>query len=163
MGAAPAGRTAGGDHVLAIVEFFGDNERRVRYLRRPFQREPDFGVMSVNEVNMLTSISIQGFKSLEQVEIPLGCVNVFIGANGSGKSNLLESLGFVSAIADGRLDDQALARRGVRTSAPPLYRSSFATSQPAAEIRIATRFDTADCQLDYTLRLPMEVAERERP
>jgi hypothetical protein len=30
------------------VEFLGDNGSRVRYLRRPFQREPDFGVTSVN-------------------------------------------------------------------------------------------------------------------
>ena len=112
---------------------------------------------------MLTSITVRGFKSLEQVEVPLGCVNVFIGANGSGKSNLLEALGFVSAVAEGRLDDQALARRGVRTSAPALYRSSFAKTKAVAEIRIETRFDTTDCQLDYTLRLPMEIDERERP
>ena len=112
---------------------------------------------------MLTSITVRGFKSLEQVEVPLGCVNVFIGANGSGKSNLLEALGFVSAVAEGRLDDQALARRGVRTSAPALYRSSFAKTQPVTETRIETRFDTPDCQLDYTLRLLMETDERERP
>jgi len=31
----------------AIVEFDG-NERRLHYVRRPFQREPDFGVTSVN-------------------------------------------------------------------------------------------------------------------
>ena len=111
---------------------------------------------------MLTSITVRGFKSLEQVEVPLGCVNVFIGANGSGKSNLLEALGFVSAVAEGRLDDQALARRGVRTSAPALYRSSFAKTQPVTETRIETRFDTPDCQLDYTLRLLMETDERER-
>ena len=36
------------DYILAIVEFFGDNVHRVHYLRRPFQREPDFGVTSVN-------------------------------------------------------------------------------------------------------------------
>jgi superfamily II DNA/RNA helicase len=36
------------DYILAIVEFLGDNGHRVRYLRRPFQREPDFGVTSVN-------------------------------------------------------------------------------------------------------------------
>lgn len=35
------------DFVLAIVEFEGDNHR-VHYVRRPFQREPDFGVTSVN-------------------------------------------------------------------------------------------------------------------
>lgn len=35
------------DFILAIVEFDGNTER-VHYLRKPFQREPDFGVTSVN-------------------------------------------------------------------------------------------------------------------
>ncbi|MBU1342382.1 MAG: DUF3883 domain-containing protein [Proteobacteria bacterium] len=36
------------DFILAIVEFMGDNEHQVYYLRQPFRREPDFGVTSVN-------------------------------------------------------------------------------------------------------------------
>lgn len=36
------------DFILAIVEFMEDNGRRVHYVRNPFQREPDFGVTSVN-------------------------------------------------------------------------------------------------------------------
>jgi hypothetical protein len=36
------------DFILAIVEFFDDDTHRVHYLRQPFQREPDFGVTSVN-------------------------------------------------------------------------------------------------------------------
>ncbi len=36
------------DFILAIVEFTGEDTHRVCYLRRPFQREPDFGVTSVN-------------------------------------------------------------------------------------------------------------------
>lgn len=36
------------DFILAIVEFLDGNARRVHYVRRPFQREPDFGVTSVN-------------------------------------------------------------------------------------------------------------------
>ena len=35
------------DFILAIVEFMGDGHQ-VHYLRRPFTREPDFGVTSVN-------------------------------------------------------------------------------------------------------------------
>jgi hypothetical protein len=35
--------------ILAIVEFLpGDDSHRVHYVRKPFQREPDFGVTSVN-------------------------------------------------------------------------------------------------------------------
>ena len=36
------------DFILAIVEFLDDGAHRVHYTRRPFQREPDFGVTSVN-------------------------------------------------------------------------------------------------------------------
>ena len=36
------------DFILAIVEFRDDGAYRVRYVRRPFGREPDFGVTSVN-------------------------------------------------------------------------------------------------------------------
>jgi len=36
------------DFILAMVEFLDDGEHRVRYLRCPFRREPDFGVTSVN-------------------------------------------------------------------------------------------------------------------
>src|SRR5208337_5397121 len=36
------------DFILALVVFNGDGSHQVRYLRRPFQREPDFDVTSVN-------------------------------------------------------------------------------------------------------------------
>lgn len=36
------------DFILAIVEFTSDEKHRAHYLRRPFVREPDFGVTSVN-------------------------------------------------------------------------------------------------------------------
>jgi superfamily II DNA or RNA helicase len=36
------------DFILAIVEFLDAERQRVHYVRRPFQREPDFGVTSVN-------------------------------------------------------------------------------------------------------------------
>ncbi len=55
----------------------------------------------------------------------LGWVNVFIGANGSGKSNLLEAVGVLSAAAAGRVDDQNLLFRGVRPGVPQLYKSAF--------------------------------------
>ena len=36
------------DFILAIVEFLDESNHRVHYVRQPFQREPDFGVTSVN-------------------------------------------------------------------------------------------------------------------
>ena len=74
---------------------------------------------------MIDKLSVRIFKSLEDVTVDLGRVNVFVGANGSGKSNLLEALGILSAAADGKVDDQALLTRGVRPGLPALYKSAF--------------------------------------
>src|SRR5438128_6655686 len=79
---------------------------------------------------MITKLKIQCFKSIESVELKLGHVNVFIGANGSGKSNLLEALGVLSAAASGRVDAEALMRRGCRPGVPRLYKSAFPGRQP---------------------------------
>ena len=74
---------------------------------------------------MIETLTVRTFKSLEDVTFDLGLVNVFIGANGSGKSNLLEALGVLSAAADGKVDDQSLLARGVRPGLPALYKSAF--------------------------------------
>ena len=60
---------------------------------------------------MLDTLTVRTFKSLEDVAVDLGLVNVFIGSNGSGKSNLLEALGVLSAAADGKVDDMATPRQ----------------------------------------------------
>jgi hypothetical protein len=36
------------DFILAVVEFFDGDSHRMHYVRTLFQREPDFGVTSVN-------------------------------------------------------------------------------------------------------------------
>jgi predicted ATPase len=86
---------------------------------------------------MLKSVKVESFKSLEGAEVELGLVNVFIGANGSGKSNLLEAIGVLGAAANGRVDDEALLRRGVRPGLPALYKSSFRNSKVRNEIRFS--------------------------
>ena len=53
---------------------------------------------------MLKKLTVQGFKSIERQTIELGSLNVLIGANGSGKSNLLAALSFFRASALGQLD-----------------------------------------------------------
>ncbi|MCL4867636.1 MAG: AAA family ATPase [Anaerolineae bacterium] len=60
---------------------------------------------------MLTKVSIQGFKSIYHIQdLELSQINVFIGANGSGKSNLLEAVGVLSAAA---ADSMPLSMMGV--------------------------------------------------
>lgn len=74
---------------------------------------------------MISSVTVRGFKSLEDVTVDLGLVNVFIGANGAGKSNLLEAIGLLSAAAYGRVGYPELLSRGVRPGLPLLYKTSF--------------------------------------
>ena len=57
---------------------------------------------------MIEKIHIQNFKSIYDLEIEVGKVNLFIGENGSGKSNLLEALVFVSASDLNKLDNEFL-------------------------------------------------------
>lgn len=75
---------------------------------------------------MLKRIEITAFKSLVQVTVELGRVNVFIGANGSGKSNLLEAIAVLGAAAAGRVDHESLLYRGVRMGPPAHFGSGFA-------------------------------------
>ncbi len=79
---------------------------------------------------MITKLKVESFKTLEAVAIELGQVNIFVGANGSGKSNFLEAVGVLSAAADGKVDDRVLLQRGVRPGVPELYKSAFNEKLP---------------------------------
>ena len=73
----------------------------------------------------IDQIAIKDFKALKDVSFSPGRVNVLIGANGSGKSTLLEAIGILSAAMTDRVDGNSLLRKGVRLSAPNLYKSAF--------------------------------------
>jgi hypothetical protein len=85
---------------------------------------------------MLRTITIDGFKSIQHLSLGLGRLNCLIGANGVGKSNILEAIGVLGAAANGTVDDEALLRRGVRPGLPRLYKSSFASAQTPAHISL---------------------------
>ena len=73
----------------------------------------------------LKRICVGNFKSLYDASFEPGKINVFIGANGSGKSTVLEAVGLLSAAMTDRVDAASLQRRGVRLSVPALYKSNF--------------------------------------
>ena len=50
---------------------------------------------------MIDRIVIENFKSLRRVELSLGRVNLFIGANASGKSNFLDALRVLQGLGNG--------------------------------------------------------------
>jgi predicted ATPase len=53
----------------------------------------------------LRKVKIEGFKSVERTELELGDLNVVIGANGSGKSNLISVFRLLERVLSGRLQE----------------------------------------------------------
>jgi len=74
---------------------------------------------------MIREVSIENFKSIQELNLQLGRVNTFIGANGSGKSNILEAIALQSAAAQNKLDNEFLASRGIRVTEPRFMRAAF--------------------------------------
>lgn len=54
---------------------------------------------------MIERLIFSNFKSLANVQFPLGYFNCLIGMNGAGKSTLLQAIDFMSQLMHGRLDD----------------------------------------------------------
>lgn len=60
---------------------------------------------------MITTLAISGYRSLRDLRLALGPLNVVTGANGSGKSSLYRALRLLADIAQGRVV-QSLALEG---------------------------------------------------
>lgn len=75
----------------------------------------------------INKIMIKNFKSIYDVSFEPGKINVFIGANGSGKSSILEAIGVLSAAMTDRVNNTSLQRKGVRLSASSMYKSQFSS------------------------------------
>ena len=61
---------------------------------------------------MLESIRVSNFKSIESAELHLAELTLLIGANASGKSNILEAIQLLSWIAsNGRFETMASAMK----------------------------------------------------
>lgn len=61
----------------------------------------------------LTHLAVAGYRSLQQLTLPLGGLTLVCGANGCGKSNLYRALGLISAAARGDLVATLAAEGGL--------------------------------------------------
>lgn len=101
---------------------------------------------------MIKRIVIKNFKSITEMEIPLGKINVLIGANGVGKSNILEAVGMVAAYGDDEIDLNKLSQAGIRVARPDLMVNSFLGEQQKNKIEIEVYNDV--CWHRYTIFHP---------
>lgn len=101
---------------------------------------------------MIQEVEIRNYKSITNLTLSLGRVNVFIGANGSGKSNILEALAIGSAAANNKLDNEFLVSRGIRVSDDPRFmRSAFDKQSVENDIEIVFKNEQDD-QYTYELQ-----------
>jgi energy-coupling factor transporter ATP-binding protein EcfA2 len=95
---------------------------------------------------MITKVTIGSFRSIVDLEIELGRVNVLIGANGSGKTNILEAIGVLGAAAMGTVDAEALERRGVRLGLPARYVPAFREVEAPQHVAVGAQWGIgSDC------------------
>lgn len=85
---------------------------------------------------MIKKVRIKNFKSIDKLQVELGRVNVVIGANGSGKSNILEAIGFGAAAMKDRLTNEYLGGRGIRVTMPEFMRSGLESDHHSEAIKI---------------------------
>ncbi len=101
--------------------------------------------MSENTIH-LKRIELSGFKSIEKMDLELRSMNVLIGANGAGKSNLVSLFDFLNAIRCQKLRDYVMRSGGAEDL---LYYGAKKT--PRIEVRLNFRLATSS--LDYEARL----------
>ncbi|WP_429178630.1 AAA family ATPase [Aeromonas salmonicida] len=101
-------------------------------------------------MSVIRRLRIKHFKSIWDDTIELGRLNVFIGTNGAGKSNILEAIAVSSASIEGGIDYPKLHKRGARLSAPDIFRSSFKNKKRNQTFSIGIKMD--DVEYDFSIR-----------
>jgi predicted ATPase len=106
---------------------------------------------------MIHELTIKNYKSILDHTIELGRINVFIGENGCGKTNILEAVAMAGAALTDKLSVEELFNRGMRVAKPSIMRSSFPGAR-AKEIVLGFAFasEPPDEILHRELRIAAE-------
>src|SRR5438093_1142894 len=93
------------------------------------------GTEGGREVAQLTSLRLAGWKSIRDAKIELRPLNVLIGANGAGKSNLVSFFKLINEMMEGRFQIQVGTTGGAESL---LHYGSKRTPVIEAEFRFAS-------------------------
>lgn len=93
---------------------------------------------------MIKQLTIKNYKSVVNQSFELGQFNVLIGANGCGKSNILEAIALAALSSSNKLDAELFSGRGIRVTSPALMTSAFeGIRSDQIEILVKTEKDVA--------------------
>ncbi|NGM72837.1 AAA family ATPase [Sphingobacterium sp. SGL-16] len=108
-----------------------------------------------NEKNnfLINGLKINNFKSIIDADIELGLINVFIGENGCGKSNILEAVALISASKSDDLNFDGLYSKGVRIARPDLMVSSFLEKKQKDSIDLFISLKINETNIEYKIEL----------
>jgi predicted ATPase len=93
---------------------------------------------------VLTSLTIENWKSYEEATLNVDPLSVLIGTNSSGKSNLLDALAFLNRVASGSMLTSALQGDGLTT--PLRGGVEWAARKPKNQFRIGVTFRDSETQ-----------------
>lgn len=99
---------------------------------------------------MLKKLKITGFKTLREATLEFGRVNLFIGGNGCGKTNILEAIGLVAASLGRGIGDGDLANKGIRITPSELMKSSFKNQRLLQTLKLEATFSN---HINYNVSL----------
>ena len=101
---------------------------------------------------MIEQITIKNFKSFKDVTLKLGPLNIFIGANASGKSNFFDALRVLQGIGYGF----TLSRSWTASRRAPQAKSGKASAAAVQVPRLTSRMRTQPTSFQVTGKLPSE-------
>ncbi len=122
-------------------------------------------------MEQLTKIKIEGFRSLRSLDLALDPLNIFIGANGAGKSNLIEFFTMLNFALTGSLQlyvarkggTQAILHYGAKRT-PVLHgQLEFTGPQATSRYRFTLAHSTGDRFVYTDEQVEYLSASRERP
>jgi predicted ATPase len=88
---------------------------------------------------IVSGFFVEGYRSLKHIVLPVDRLNVFIGANGVGKTNLYRALELVQAAATGQLSQKLAAEGGMESV---LFAGPRNSKKPV-RITLRVRFEDA--------------------
>ncbi len=94
---------------------------------------------------MINTLGIKGYKSIKEVQIDLKPINIFIGANGSGKSNFISFFEFLDNLYNKKLQEYVGLRGGIEKF---LHKGSH----PATGIEGYLKFDDGTNSYSFQLQ-----------